>query len=803
MLLLSAAHALAQTTYHVDVTNCPGPGSGTVGDPFCTIQAGIDAAVGGDTVLVAPGTYLEGIDFLGKAITVRGDQGAEVTTIQGDHSYLLVRFENGEGRDSVLDGLTLKQGNRAISMVGASPTIGNCRFVDNQANPGSGGAMAIEAGAFPEISNCVFEGNGVNEASEDGGAIHVDGADVSIDNCLFTENRALNGGALYLAGEAGNGVSVTDCAFVENNARFSGGALYTHLYSGRTFVNCSFRNNQSGSRGSAVFYRDGDHYFTNCLFVDNYGVGPAIRNFNGNARFVNCTIAGNIALDNRTAGVDTDNGDSFANCVLWGNVADGAVNQEAQLSGDGSPDVDYSLVQGWDGTLGGTGNSGSDPLLINLADGDAHLGAGSAAIDAGDNAAVPGGVTTDLDGGLRLVDDLTVADTGVGTPPIVDIGAYEVGDCNNNGVPDIEDLSTGASDDCNVNQIPDECETDCNGNTVPDDCDLTSGTSDDCNANDIPDDCETDCNVNTVPDDCDIVAGTSDDCNLDGIPDECQPDEDCNNNGETDICDIAAGVSQDCQDNFVPDECDIESGASPDDDGNGVPDECDCRPVLTPAPGDASPSGSFGIHNAYLSFIAGEVSKQQAVYVTFVSLPGYEYAEGRSMWVQEPFTVAEASGSSAPLPEPTFWAAELGCTPHFRDWSGFGTIDAYDAGIKAGGTYELRLVDEGCEAELADYSDPLTVEMSAVGDVVGNDCGVPPCSAPQGVVDFVDIGAEVDKFKNTPGAIRKARGDIINSNVSLAIPDHKVDFVDLAHCVDAFQGRAFLLPGPPETDPCE
>jgi hypothetical protein len=48
-----------------------------------TIQGGINGAVNGDTVVVHPGTYVENINFLGKAIVVMSQHGADVTAIDG------------------------------------------------------------------------------------------------------------------------------------------------------------------------------------------------------------------------------------------------------------------------------------------------------------------------------------------------------------------------------------------------------------------------------------------------------------------------------------------------------------------------------------------------------------------------------------------------------------------------------------------------------------------------------------------------------------------------------------------------
>lgn len=151
---------------------------------YATIQAAINAAVDGDTVLVQPGTYVQKINFMGKAITVRSAAGAAVTTIDGNFTGTVVRFMNGEGPNSILDGFTIKNGVADVSVsfsffgtypprlcgggvyAKGSPTIRNCRIMNCVAQCGGGifartapGAGVNQISQLVTVESCEIIGN--------------------------------------------------------------------------------------------------------------------------------------------------------------------------------------------------------------------------------------------------------------------------------------------------------------------------------------------------------------------------------------------------------------------------------------------------------------------------------------------------------------------------------------------------------------------------------------------------------------------------------------------------------------------
>ncbi|HSK81339.1 MAG TPA: right-handed parallel beta-helix repeat-containing protein [Thermoanaerobaculia bacterium] len=167
-----------------------------------TIQAAINAAVAGDVVVVAPGTYQENVNFGGKAITVRSSSGPAVTIVDGQQLGPVVTFATGEGRGSVLRGFTLKNGRSSsggsgIRIQSTSPTIVNNVVTGNQ-GCSSGPGINVQGGS-PLISANTISNNSVQTgcSGQTGGGINVSGAgSTEITNNTITGNSATSGGGV-------------------------------------------------------------------------------------------------------------------------------------------------------------------------------------------------------------------------------------------------------------------------------------------------------------------------------------------------------------------------------------------------------------------------------------------------------------------------------------------------------------------------------------------------------------------------------------------------------------------------------
>ena len=355
---------------------------------YPTIQAGIDAASNGDTVLIANGTYTgagnKNIDFSGKPITVMSENGPDNCVIDCENDGRGFYFHSGEDSNSSLIGLTIINGYVSDSGGGinctsnSNPTISYCIISGNMANPSGGGIHCYESN--PIIGNCTIIGN---TAEYNGGGIHLNNSSPAISNCFFTGNSIATtdggGGGIFCSDNASP--TIDGCTISENTAQYGGGIVFSDS-SNATISNTTIELNSATEGGGGI----------QC-----WSSSPTIDS---------CTISGNTAIENG-GGIECNNSSSpnIINCVFTDNSANNCGG--GILCYQSSPTIDSCTISG-NTAQGGGGIQCSDTsdIIISNCTIDLNSATWGGAINCGESnptitkCTITGNSATESGGGI-------------------------------------------------------------------------------------------------------------------------------------------------------------------------------------------------------------------------------------------------------------------------------------------------------------------------------------------------------------------------------------------------------------------
>jgi len=351
----------------------------------------------------------------------------DTANITGTNAYHVVTSNEVMDSTAVLDGFTVTAG-QANSDVGWSQW---------------GGGMFIIGNSSPTLKNVIFSGN----FASIGGGMFTHTSNPALTNVTFSDNLAGgNGGGMYnwyssptltdvtfsdnLAGGNGGGMynwdsspTLTNVTFSDNAAANSGGGMHNWEGSNPTLINITFNNNSAADGGGMFNWNGSSPTLINVTFNGNSaGVdGGGMFNHSGsNPLLTNVSFSDNAATNGGGMYNLWGSSPMLTNVILWGNTAPNGANLY-NYDIDSAPQISHSDIQGcggsgsWNSACGADGgaNIEADPLFVDAANGDLRLQDASPVINAGNNAALPPGILTDLDGNPRFV------------RAFVDMGAYE------------------------------------------------------------------------------------------------------------------------------------------------------------------------------------------------------------------------------------------------------------------------------------------------------------------------------------------------------------------------------------------
>jgi predicted outer membrane repeat protein len=428
---------------------------------YDVIQDAVDIASDGDTVKVAQGVYTSTdfqVVHINKSVTLTG--GYVASDWNSSHPVTqaaIIDAENTDGRRAIyidsggptvvrLVGLTIQEG-RAESGAGVYVEAGEQmtvalrknRFRRNTATTGSGGAVFVSAGDV-EFADNDFRSNSADVC---GGAIFL-GTSSYVAGNSFHSNSASSGGAI----QANGTTTITNNLFHGNSAWESvGGAVWVRA-PGTTLTSNTFRDN-SARMGGALQVDDRDVLVNHNQFEDNTasGTGGALAcdwhagvsleanrftkneaENNGGAIYVQggCSLNGanDVLVDNQLnysgAAVDVSdaglsvehwtlvgNGETGIACYYGGASVRNSIVASHALTGVWASvwcnvfEVDYTLFHAngepFNEWVSCASCFAGDPMFIEPAARNYHIGPGSAAVDR----VVDSVVTRDFDGQLR------------------------------------------------------------------------------------------------------------------------------------------------------------------------------------------------------------------------------------------------------------------------------------------------------------------------------------------------------------------------------------------------------------------